>query len=526
MLNLFIVEDEAICREGLMNIQWNDIGINLAGVAADGEGALKQIQKKKCDIVLSDIRLPKQTGLWLAKQISLLMPQIKVILITAFDDFGYAQEAIKYGVAEYLLKPINPKAVLESVDTVAKQIMVERANETDMRSLEKQIKENRFLLKDWFLSACLRNEGDANKALSVFGVDADKKRAYIVINIAFLIEQDSSYEYKSFSSFKNISKIIETEAVECTPFFEQDAYIYVLGFDAANSERTILAHTFSAAEKIVNYLKFNCRISFSIGIGRVAASYKGIPASFKDSCDALNFRFYIGNNQAIYIDDVEPAKGNAGFKLIKEKDFTNLLKMGDIAQLLEMLEEIFKTFKENCENIDTIKHTYLEFIIYVSKVLHAADQNPSKFFSVSDSLNILDKNVTIEELHKDLQNIFRETALFFQSSRNTKNKEIIERVKQIIDENYNKDISLTMIAEKVFISSCYLSTIFNKETNTTLTDYITQVRVSKAKKLLKSTGLKIFEISNRVGYDNPKYFSHIFNKVTGLLPSQYRSKGN
>jgi two-component system, response regulator YesN len=258
-----------------------------------------------------------------------------------------------------------------------------------------------------------------------------------------------------------------------------------------------------------------------------------ISLSYKDSITALQYKFYTGNNSIINITDINNIADisanietpytsdiyKAGNQLISH------MKLGDIKRVADMIDEIFNTFgTSSITSVAYIKNLCIEIIANASWAFYELDENMDKVFgNRSTIINTIYETENVFDLRDYMSKIFLEVTGYFAKKYGLKNKKVVERIKEIIHERFRENIGATNISKDIFLTPNYICLIFKQETGETITDYITKVRIKKAKELLKTTDLKIMEIAGMVGYENSHYFSTVFKKTTGIFPQKYRS---
>jgi len=522
VLKLYIVEDEKICRDSLINLPWDQIGVKVIGSAANATMAFDDIKQNRPDIVISDIRMPHGTGIELAQKLYVLMPDIKIIFLTAHNDFDYAIQAIKYGVWDYILKPIDTQQILDSVKRAVNAILDEQKQKTDLEKFSIQLQKNKHFLKSYFLDM-LNHKVNHTETLKFFDITPEHG-IFTTVVVSFHQKDEEIKTVDYFNIFEQINKVIKPEYPDVIAFYDPLILTYIFAFNKGTSEDDALSTTINTAEIIQQYLEFNTSNPFTVGIGEVVSSIDRIPFCYKRACEAIKYHFYLGENKVIYINDMEPANPATEYKINIDEKLYDAIKIGDEASSHKIIQQIFESFKRNQVDIDIIQRACLEIFVNISTLMVQLGQNPNILFNKTEIWTVLKKHQTIESLQQLTYDVISAAISAICFNRNTKNHELIEKVKKIIHENYHSDISLNEIAKQVYISPCYLSVIFSNETNTTYKNYIMQTRIEKAKELLVNSDLNIYEIADKVGYKSQKYFSFLFHKITGMMPTEYRAK--
>lgn len=363
-MKILLVDDEPIVREGLKNgVDWNDMELQLVGCEANGQDALKTFIQEGADIVLTDIRMPFMDGLQLTREIKILDSTTIVILLSAYDDFKYAQQAIKLGAFDYILKPI------------------------DIQLLKLTIK----------------------KAIS------ERK------------------------------KILEKEKNTLPSLQERDLKFF-------NSQY------------------------------------------FKNSLEL-------------------------------ETELIKALKRGDSETSVKTLNTIWNQFNIINYSIDFKKRWSLELIATITRVLIDIGENADVLFKETDPWKQICDKSTDDKLYNWIKSIIEVVCEYISISKNSKNRKLIDLAIQMIEENYSDlHISLNSIADKLYISPNYLSTLFKSEIGITFSEYLTSYRIEKAKTLLKDVKVKIYEVAEAVGYNDQHYFTKVFKNFTGMTPKEFKER--
>lgn len=530
MYKIAIVDDESIIRRGLSrNIDWNSLGYEVIGTASDGEEGLELMKTQKPDIVISDIRMPVLDGLEMVRQARRQRLPCKVILMSGYEDFGYAQDAINLKVEKYLLKPIDNDDLIRVVKRVTRQIDSER-------QLEHQIAESMPLLRHNFISRLLTGR------LSVEEVESEQ---------AFLGFQFSAQRYKvlvikadDFQSEQYVDRpqqqeILKFGILDCVKDVFGDfpqLQIHDIGGDeivliagcAEGEESAVLRRIYHTCGILSQKLEDTMETTVTIGMGRFRTGYPGIARSFTEASSAIEYRHMLGKNRIISIQDIHlPGRRDSISLTDLEKKVISSIKMGLVEETNKSLEAIRdKILEREFVTLEKMRLIGLELSILLIKEAENWAQNQDEkrvdeFYNMSSS--IMSKE-TLDEVFGVVFALVEEIAKGINAQRISQQKEIIDQAIAYIDSNYgNEDLSLQDVAQNVHISSSYFSTIFKKEKNINFTDYLTETRMKKSMELLRNTNLKAYEIAQMVGYSNPQYFSLCFKKYTGYSPLQFKN---
>lgn len=536
MYKVFLVEDEIVIREGIKNkIHWEEEGFKIVGDESDGELAYPRIIREQPDILITDIKMPFMDGLELSKLLKKDMPQLKIIIISGYSDFGYAQQAIDIGVSEYLLKPITSTKLMAAVKNAAAAIEKERKEKQILEQYELLVYQKQAEKRKDFFDALVsgkmslpqiieqEEELEINMVASVF----------CVILFQFKVEEDM-YEYSN--------EIVQCEAKMIAVLSRfPDIKVFERGMDGwafillGNSEMQINALT----EELCNLLIGICedKTHYFGGIGRYVHRVRDIQQSYLDANSAFSLRYFENRDQFLSYNDVRKIKEQMGNRvnvseLNLEKLDRNLLedflKRGTIHDVDEFVESYFDGFGSNAMSSALFRHyiimdgysTIMKFLKAFKYPKEKADN------SIRNMNNVIDKLSSLEDCLEFYKSILKETIELRNTNSQKRYAGLIEQAKEYMHLNFSmSDLTLDKVASKVNVSPNYFSSLFNQEVGMTFIEYLTDIRMETAKNYLRGSNRKITEIGFLVGYQDSHYFSYIFKKTQNCTPSEYRLQG-
>lgn len=524
MYRVFLVEDEIVVREGIRNsIPWEGTPYTLVGEAPDGELALSMMRDIRPDILVTDIKMPFMDGLELSKVIRKTQPWVKIIILSGHDEFSYAREAISIGVEEYLLKPVSALDMIACFDKVAAKIEEEKKSRLSLENLLAQVRTTSgYLREKWLceLAGGFVPTGDAVGQAREFGLDLIAK-AYLVAVIE--VEADAS-KYVDFAAVRLIANSL-VDGREDVILFARSMDTLVLLFKQTGSEHLEdSVYCLGQAVKHEVERKTGCKVA--IGIGCRVERIAEIPRSCAEAEKALAQLARTGRRLIAGIADIEA---------FNEKDLVRLdgdpiaerlhfARRGDIPDIVSHYMDIIgdKPLQSS------LLGYYLlgDIIVATAKLVEELGGKMQELFpQLLSQERIADIVASRENFSSALKELLEQLIDFRDSMVTGKYHSMIQKAKHYIDQNYaSQDISLHSVAAAVSVSPNHFSTIFSQETGGTFIEYLTHVRIARAKQLLSTSSLRSTEIADKAGFSDPHYFSFIFKKHTGLSPREFRSR--
>lgn len=534
MLKVFLVEDEFVVREGIKNnVDWKSHGYDFCGEASDGELAFPMIQRLKPDIVITDIRMPFMDGLALSKLIKKEMPWIEIIILSGFEEFEYAKEGIKIGIAQYLLKPISGEDLLKEVDTVAEKI-IEKQKESEIREKYLREMEENFLKerKDLFQYLVTGSKSAAELLEMADKLNIDLSSMWY--NIVLMVTKSINHAQNEYSN-----SLIEIE--EKLKEIDDD---HILIFDRNLEGKAFLFKADSKEEletiqkdyltKVVNILKDYENVRYFGGIGLPVNRLRELPVSFESASHAFAHRYLVSESlilngeemrQREYLKKEEFDLSNVNPKQIDRNKIKEFLKVGDKEEVIYFVEEFFRDLGSSVMKSNMFRQ-YITMDVYFCVVdflegLQIQREEIEPFDITSGILQ------TQESAMEYVTCIVKKALELREKTASNRYGDVVDEVMRYIEENYaDEELSLNVLASHVNFSPNHLSMIFSQQTGQTFIKYLTDFRMNKAKELLRCTGKKSSVISMEVGYKDPHYFSYLFKKTQGMTPTQYRGGKN
>lgn len=537
MLKVFLVEDEVVMRNGIKNnIPWEQEGFEFVGEASDGELAYPLIKREKPDILITDIRMPFMDGLELSRLVKNELPQIKIIILSGYNEFDYAKTAISIGVTDYLLKPISSAKLLEAVKKVGDMIEKEQDNVRLMERYEKEMEENILQEKHKLWGALASNRLSTIELLEKgqrLGMDFTAS-AYMVFLFKLMQEGDAtgcSDELNRAS--EKVNSLSGTWKKVLSFDRSPEGWAFLI---KGESEAEVLENFAETKRKLLNLVAMYPKVEYFGGLGSIVQRIGDIQNSYKEAARAFSSRFFLDANQIadsadmVSLHNEEDGKIDVSKMLSKKREHElveKFFKNGTVEEVDSFLDELFQGIGEqNCKSLLYRQYVVMDLFFCATDFLGNLEIGTEELPEECRDINqIVEKAGNAQSLRHQIGILFSETMMLRDGHSKKKYSKLLEDAKAFIDENYrHDDMSLNMVAAQVNISPSYFSTIFSSEMGQTFVEYLTHVRLEKAKELLMCSNMRTAEIGYEVGYKDSHYFSYIFKKVVGCSPKEYRNR--
>ena len=536
MLKVFLVEDEFVVREGIKNnIDWSGHGYDFCGEAGDGEVAYSMIQKLKPDIVITDIKMPFMDGITLSRMIKSEFPWIEIIILTGYEDFQFAREAIKIGVSCYLLKPVNGESIMKEVEALSEKIREKKSEREAAQRYEEEMRERTELDKRDFFNTLVKGGASASELLNEakeLSIDISALR-YNIMLLKIWSDKHDIGEYSN--SVLRVEETVRTIAEEQSALFfdfkvEGTALLFK-GDDDKDIKRKIDKAVAQMKELFSGYK----HIRYFGAIGQTVGRITEIHTSF-DWASRAYAHLYLTNENAFLVGSAEGLRPETNVDIPSEIDpkhidrrlMKRFLRAGEPSELTFFLEEYLNNIGDHALRSKMLRQ-YIAMDVYfcvadfAENELGLSKEEMEQKIAFPDGEVLLDENKT----HDYLSDILG-TALDLREDHTLgRYHDVMKDAIAYIYEHYSdEDLSLNTLAAQVNFSPNHLSSIFKQETGQPFIKYLTDYRMNMAKEMLRRTSKKSNEIGILVGYKDPHYFSYLFKKTQGVTPTQYRSMGH
>ncbi|WP_025025539.1 response regulator transcription factor [Caldalkalibacillus mannanilyticus] len=527
-MKAIIIDDEIHVREGILLLaDWERFNIDTVLEAQNGEEAMKLIEEHRPEIIFTDMRMPKKDGIELLRWIQESNITCKTIVISGYDDYHFMRTAIHYGSFDYILKPIEPDVLNE---TLEKAIYEWRKEETERQlTLNKNIEMNEVkplywdhtftsLLEDTQISRAM-----IKKLFEEFNLMVQTDPIQVaVVSIDWIIEKHyKDQKDLGYFSLLNICNEILGKEQRGVAFrnLSTDGEIVCLCWKNVQSTPFIMGEIYEA---IVHYVRGSC----TIAISPVSPSIMELSKGYRQAIQIIQKANLLSQkNKRIFTQkDIENEVTQ-----VHLFTFSNELKIsvqsGSDKQIVLILNNIFgKMEKQKCVSLEQLELWDQEFQLLKAHWLKEFHIEGTHSLYCGNDYWDREGNFSFSAFQSEKQKEFFSLAELIKSASMKQENKTIYEIEKFIRMNYQKEIKLQEIAERFFLSREYISRKFKQEFNENISDYLVKIRMEKAKTLLQNEHMRIYDIASQIGYQDEKYFSKVFKKVEGLTPNEYRSK--
>ena len=537
MLKTFLAEDEIVVRENIKKmVPWEQYGFELVGEASDGEMALPLIKKLKPDLLITDIKMPFMDGLTLCKVVKKELPDIKIVILSGYDDFNYAKEAIGIGVEDYLLKPITKNAFLERLCEIRSRYEHEKSQREYYEQFHREMQEyEQNSSRDFFegLISGTMDMGEMYERADKLGLDIVAE-AYNILIFTLESENAAAGQSETYSEW-------EARALEkIEGLFADHSYamlfrnnVFSYGVLVKEQKDNPGKNTRDCVESIREILSdAPAGQPWFIAAGEPVERLSNMKHSYNTAAQTYARRYLYDGHILYYRDLKEEELAKDDGRYLKKVDI-NAMDPAIIQKFLGsgLKEETGNFVRDYFHAIGKEPMTSMVFRSYVIlnvrfSVLSFLNRMGycASALEESDTEDALEQGgASMEAAMAYAEKILQKAIEIRDENSGNKNRDILEHSIEYIKTHYmDENMSLNAVAQVANISANHFSALFSQNIGQTFIEYLTGIRMEHAKELLRCTGKRASEIALEVGYKDSHYFSYLFKKTQGMTPSDYR----
>lgn len=535
MLRVFLAEDETIIRETLRDtVPWARCGYTFVGEAGDGELALPLIQQTRPDVLITDIRMPFMDGLALSKLVLQEFPQMKVIILSGYDDFEYAQTAIGLGVERYLLKPITKSTLMKVLEEVREKIQGERAQQNYLAQFRQEAQDYEQYARRRFLERVVAGQLSVQEIYEqAEKLDLDlRAKSYNLALVSAMPESGSASE-----SYSEPGARIRDGMV--AHFLKHPEYILfrwnltsfaVLLLERQENMEAIMVRCIRKVQEL--YQTFGPELNWYVAMGTPSQRLSALPGCFEEVSRLWAYRHILPEQHILTAQTVKSLTGTGSDHDLSGLDMnkvnpamlTGVLQNASAQEIPSFVDEYTHSLEDALESGPFCQYLMLSARFTATQFVENLGMEQREYLGNLSCLGMVGQQISIDDLKRYLSDILLQAIRLRDRVTGSQYNVQLKQAIRYIDEHYrSEDISLNRVAKEVDLSPNYLSAVFSQEMGTTFVEYLTAKRMEKARELLRSSDLRSGEIAAAVGYKDSHYFSFLFKKTQGCTPRDYRS---
>ena len=530
MIKAIIVDDEQVHRNGMLrHIHWHELGYEVPLEAENAEEALNLARNNHIDVLITDISMPGMNGIELIIEMKTLIPEILSMLISGYDDFEYARSAIGAGAQTYLLKPLNIEEIEKWLNKFRENINIKKKIMQEDENLRKNLTDSIKIAREKFVADLLVESDFGNEYMNKLIKILDLDEAIYIFSLVS-IENYVEFIGEKINGLQEITQII-ISSIE-NSFFDFAEIIIskvrsnqLLVIIIKRKENEVnLKGIKDRFQNTVELMQEKQGVLLKIGVGTEESNWNNLYHTYKNATTMFNRerRSVDGQVFSFHILQTGSTSITVDYKEIQDKIETciSTANLDKIDQLIDLAFENFEADKEI--NLSYIKAFSMRILNEATRVLEALNGQEEK--DTNNLFQTLLECQTIGQLKNILlQLVLRFMAKIAECQKTTKSK-IIELVEKHLVEHLQDNITVSELAEMVHFNPSYLSVLFKKEVGQTISEYVSRIRLEKAKELLRDPSIKIYEIADKIGYRTAAYFIYQFKKAVGCTPNEFRER--
>lgn len=542
MLKIFLAEDEVVVRETIKRmIPWEELGFELVGEAADGEMALPLLIRQQPDLLITDIKMPFMDGLTLARLAKKEIPGLKVVILSGYDDFNYAKQAIGIGVEDYLLKPITKNALIERLSEIRSRYEHEKTQKEYYEKFQREMQAYEKNSSRDFFEALVGGSMDmmeVYKRAEKLGLDIVAE-AYNVLIFTMNFDEDFSGQRDEYSSWEAESlELLENFFAGHSSAMLFRSNIFSYGVLLKGQRETIEENTRACVDEIRKILsRQDGRREWFLAVGQSVERLSQIQKSYHTASRAFSQR-YLYDENILYYDEMETMEHPGGQAETEDNAYlqkvdVNALNPAILQKFLsnglqEETENFVKDYfyaigQEPMESLVFRNYVILNVRFSVISFIKGLGCDTNEMESADTEEVLAESGKNMESAIAYAKKMISQAIEIRDQNSGNKNRSILKTAVDFIDSHYmDEEISLNTVANVANVSSNHFSALFSQNMGQTFIEYLTTLRMNKAKELLRCTGMRSSEIAGEIGYKDAHYFSYLFKKTQGMTPSDYR----
>ncbi|MBD8497833.1 response regulator [Paenibacillus arenosi] len=527
MYKVLLADDEVLDLEGMRQfIPWSELGLEVVGAVNNGFSAYELIQQQPVDILVTDVHMPNMSGLELARRALEHKQDMRVIFVSGYQDFQYVKQALSMNACSYVLKPMDDEELIQSLNKVTKDLNEDKRR----KEAEENYEVMRPMAKNELMTRLL--EGDY-KRLTL--VELDKLSQSVGLHKLQWPLQVAVVEVDDARTSGMLGTYSTEEKLQWQQTFSQDMQEVchscgtIHSCQLSKQRLAILMtseHVANCMHAIVNQVQAKYSFTFTVGIGEAVHEVDQLSASYQQAIEAVEGKMFLGKGKVIPYMDVKrtPEMEDARTLDIRVDAMCQAISEYDLVRIHDEIDNLFRSVA-SIRSKFTVHNLALYLVMKLDQHLQSMDEDVFRMLGMQlHNLDILQKFETTSDIRSWLvRQVFYISETLQQKSL-SKNSRLIREIIKVMEDNLHENIALKDIALQFSFSPNYLGFLFKEEVGKSFSEMLFQLRMERAKELLKDPSMKIYEVANQVGYRYLPYFSRQFKETYGTTPMEFRKK--
>ncbi|MDO4649664.1 MAG: response regulator [Eubacteriales bacterium] len=520
MYRLVIVDDEQTIRNGMCHyIDWNSLGFEVVADFEDGKETLEYIKDHPVDVIMTDIEMAEVTGIELARHVwENHLPQ-KVVILSGYREFEYARKAIEYNVEHYLLKPIRLDELNEVFGKIKGELDKQQKEKQEKSNREKELQEILPELQEQFWTALLvgglpYNEKVLHKK-ALLGLDFDADLPCAVVNVQMEIQESASQNYyqqrdNRYNLLNNIFASGSREFQFYPVYISADTLKVVVTNNEPIQREDFEKRLGAVLEEKKNAVAVLLTLKIEMQVEDIFANL----SEMAKKCSTLQMHVKEESGEKVLLESQDQERLQQKYRLVME-----LIDDSDFEGLEEIIENLFFEFRKF--PLSVLQKILVDLFSMLSRKFMKMGDDLWKAVSGRVDYQRILKAADVAEEKKVCLEMMQEINQIVKGHQNQVSRNVIDRTVIYMKEHFGEDISLEVLADSYYLNPTYFSRMFRQYMGVTFTDYLVELRMKEAKRLLLLGKFKVYEVSQKVGYKSDKYFCRVFKQYTGQSPTEF-----
>ncbi|GIP33262.1 response regulator [Paenibacillus sp. J2TS4] len=532
-MKVLLVDDKESVVQGIRkHIPWDRLDVAEVETAMDGLEALAKQRTFKADLIITDIRMPNMDGIELMEKLKDEGESVWYIVLSGYEEFDYAKQALSLGASDYVLKPVNIEELTGIIDKVLQDIRIEKTEVEQKVIFQQKIKKSLPALRRQYLNEMIHfQHGQPVRFQDKWAFAEIPLKPQAIGLLCFSIDHFSEIARTSIEEVELSRFIVENIVEDCLKewgegiafFPEWGRLVLMVNYNPSLAGKQVKEQLVGFAESCRQAVEQNSKLTVTIGVSSLCPEINNLPEAFRQAMEAIDHVYFFDRNLVVHYEDLVHYRGKqANYPSAREKELIAIVRRGQTNLVDRAVDQFINELKQGEGTPHQFRYSCIQLVTVLSRILselgleeeHPAEALKRKY-EACESANLY-------ELHEQITEWVGQSARLVSQSIQTGSKHIVDQAKDFIQRNVQETISLSTVADYVKVSPTYLSGLFKKETSSTFLEYVTDTKMEQAKDWLKNSPVPIYEIAERLGYYDRKYFREMFKKKVGMTPSEYR----